>query len=109
MNSVATAVINLLARIGLVTIVEYGAISWPVRVLPWWLWRARWWPAVGKRDPIIGLFRNRPGIVKWVPGRLLPRRWGFWIFGLEIGDRGGASTLYLRTAQVPHNTKGTTR
>lgn len=34
-------------------------------------------------------FRNLPGVIKWREGRLLPRRWGFGIFGLiEIGDRG---------------------
>jgi len=35
-----------------------------------------------------GVFRNLPGVVKWENGRMLPRRWGVQIFGLEIGDRG---------------------
>ena len=34
------------------------------------------------------IFRNRPGVIKWIPGRLLPRRWGFGIYGFEFGDRG---------------------
>jgi hypothetical protein len=65
-----------------------GKTVWPFRVCPWWLWRARFWPAVGDRDPLVGIFRNLPGVVKWVPGRLLPRRWGFWVLGFEFGDRG---------------------
>lgn len=34
------------------------------------------------------LFRNCPGVIKRLPGRLLPRRWGFGICGFEFGDRG---------------------
>lgn len=35
------------------------------------------------------IFRNVPGVIKWIPGKLLPRRWGFGIFGLiEFGSRG---------------------
>ena len=34
-------------------------------------------------------FRNLPGVIKYVPGRLLPLRWGFGILGFEFGDRGG--------------------
>lgn len=32
--------------------------------------------------------RNQPGVIKWLPGRLLPRRRGFGICGFEFGDRG---------------------
>lgn len=35
------------------------------------------------------IFRNLPHVIKWIPGRLLPRRWGFGIYGLiEFGERG---------------------
>ena len=49
-------------------------VRWPVHVEPWWTWKARWCPAVGRRDPVVGVFRNLPGVIKWERGRLLPRR-----------------------------------
>lgn len=33
-------------------------------------------------------FKNLPGVIKWERGRLLPRRWGFGVCGIEFGDRG---------------------
>lgn len=63
-------------------------VRWPFHVSPWHVWKAHFWPAVGKREPIFGVFRNRPGFVKWEKGRLLPRRWGIRILGFEFGDRG---------------------
>ncbi|MNK49877.1 hypothetical protein D3C87_687430 [compost metagenome] len=36
----------------------------------------------------IYVFRNLPGVIKWAPGRVLPRRWGIGFCGFEFGDRG---------------------
>lgn len=41
-----------------------------------------------KYGPRVYVFRNLPGVIKWLPGRLLPMRWGFGICGIEFGDRG---------------------
>ncbi len=60
-----------------------GSYRFPVHVSPWHIWRYLW--AYGQ---YCGFFRNLPGVVKWEEGRLLPRRWGFYILGFEIGDRG---------------------
>jgi hypothetical protein len=79
--------IRLLQWIGLVRLRD-GRVRWPFYVWPAWLWRARFWPACGKREPLVGVFRNLPGVVKWEPRRLLPRRWGIWVLGFEFGDRG---------------------
>lgn len=79
--------IALLLRIGLVARRLDGTLRWPFYVWPWEHWKVFCFPAVGKRD-LFGVFRNRPGVIKWIPGRLLPRRWGIRIVGLEIGDRG---------------------
>jgi len=81
--------IKLLVKIGIVCREEDGSIKWPIHILPW-----DWWVALfrgsGSRA---GFFRNRPGVIKWIPGRLLPRRWGFYILGFEFGDRGAGATL----------------
>lgn len=103
---------QLLVQIGLVRrdYDKHGnPIRWPIHVEPWWIWkvhvrcmlRGEWFCG---RDKIsgkprrgfpwgssisaFGVFRNLPGVIKWEKGRLLPRRWGFHILGLEIGDRG---------------------
>ena len=82
--------IKLLLRIGIVAKKTDGSIAWPIKFAPRWVWRDwssfRGWCLFN--GPFY-VFRNKSGIIKWVPGRLLPRRWGFGIFGLiEIGDRG---------------------
>lgn len=80
--------IKLLARVGLVRITEKG-VRWPIHVAPWHMWKA-----VLRSGPFndhygwFGVFRNRPGVIRREKGRLLPRRWGVRILGLEIGDRG---------------------
>lgn len=74
---------RLLLWIGIIRIRDDGSVHWPVSISPRWMWRALW---VG--EPLFGVFRNRPGVVKWQRGRLLPRRWGIRIWFLEIGDRG---------------------
>ena len=56
----------------------------PLYIGPWWTWVALWRGA-GSR---VGFFRNRPGVIKWLPGHLLPRRWGIFILGFEFGRRG---------------------
>lgn len=62
-------------------------VRWPFHVPPWWqiklLLRGR---AVLGWKPYV--FRNLPGVIKWVPGRVLPRRWGIGWLGFEFGDRG---------------------
>lgn len=63
-------IIKLLLWIGLVARKADNTIAWPFHVPPRWM------------------FRNRPGVIKWMPGRLLPRRWGIGWAGFEIGDRG---------------------
>ena len=64
------------------------SVRWPFHAPPWWqiklLLRGR---AVMGWKPYV--FRNLPGVIKWKPGRLLPRRWGFGWLGFEFGDRGG--------------------
>lgn len=76
-----------LARIGLIRIRDDGSIRWPLHFAPSWMWKS---PLASLRfSGLFYLFRNRPGIIKWEEGRLLPRRWGFGIAGLiEFGDRG---------------------
>lgn len=75
--------IRILAKIGIVRI-QNGSIRWPIHVGSphYWVVLSRW---PGQR---VGVFRNLPGVIKWERGRLLPRRWGFYVLGLEIGDRG---------------------
>lgn len=69
----------------------HGGYCVPVYVAPLRCWRVQWraWRA-GETwyGGMVGLFRNLPGVVKWKKGRLLPRRWGFYVWGLEIGQRG---------------------
>ena len=78
---------KLLARIGIIRIKPDGTARWPIYVSPLWIWQVYCFPAVGKRD-LFGVFRNKPGVIKWEKNRLLPRRWGIRIGGFEIGDRG---------------------
>ncbi len=78
---------KLLARIGLIRLRENGTVHWPFYIAPLWIWQVHCFPKAGKRS-LFGVFRNRPGVIKWEKGRLLPRRWGIRIGGLEIGDRG---------------------
>lgn len=84
--------ISLLLRIGFIRRKRDGTIRWPVSISPWWMWRA----ALRHPVKVVRLsggcfytFRNLPGVIKWEPGRMLPRRWGFGVLGLiEFGDRG---------------------
>lgn len=85
------AVIRLLLWIGFVKFgrkdfTRYDApevIIWPFRLAPWHMMVYYW-----KTDRKVYVFRNLPGVIKWLPGRLLPMRWGFGILGIEFGDRG---------------------
>lgn len=72
-------------------------VRWPFSVDPWWVWKIHFHNGLRRlfRSPDyspmlgewFGVFRNRPDVVKWEKGRLLPRRWGFYIIGFEFGDR----------------------
>lgn len=81
-------VLKFLCRVGLIR-KDGDRIVWPIHVAPahWWWFLLR--RADGRVFKRTGVFRNRPNVVKWMPGRFLPRRWGFFVLGLEIGDRGG--------------------
>lgn len=59
-------------------------IRWPFHVPPMHIFK-HCLRTPGQR---IYVFRNLPGVIKWLPGRLLPHRWGFGICGFEFGDRG---------------------
>lgn len=58
-------------------------IIWPFHMSPWWIIRHH-----VRFGPRVYVFRNVPGIIKWEPGRVLPRRWGIGVCGFEFGDRG---------------------
>lgn len=81
---------RILIWIGLVYRGHDGKIVWPIKLPPRHVfssWRSfigycRFW------GPFY-VFRNLPYVKSRTPGRLLPRRWGFGIFGFEFGDRGG--------------------
>lgn len=81
-------IIRLLARIGLVRIRPDGKTRWPVHSCSWDVWKIHFRHPFDRQWGWFGVFRNRPGVVKWEKGRMLPRRWGFRVLGLEIGDRG---------------------
>ena len=75
--------IRLLLWVGLVAKRHDGSIAWPFRAPP----RHTFLFCI-KHGPRFYLFRNLPGVVRRVPGRMLPRRWGFGVCGFEFGDRG---------------------
>jgi len=81
---------SLLLRIGFCRRRDDGSICWPFRIGPWWIFKAQVRNLFRRRAYIspVGLFRNRPGLIKRVPGSLLPRRWGFHFFTFEFGQRG---------------------
>lgn len=104
-------VVYVLLRIGLVRYYyDSERVRWPISIDPPHLWalhirclfRGQWFcsrtddGSLRKGFPwsgpggfcAFGVFRNLPWVIKWEKGRLLPRRWGFHILGLEIGDRG---------------------
>lgn len=58
-------------------------IIWPFSIPPWHVFKY-----CIKVGPRFYVFRNLPGVIKWLPGRLLPNRWGFGICCFEFGDRG---------------------
>lgn len=79
--------IKFLLWVGLVAKRPDESIAWPFHAPPahvFWLHLKHG----GSVFPRFYVFRNLPGVIKWVPGRLLPRRWGFGICGFEFGDRG---------------------
>ena len=76
--------IDLLLAIGIVSIsrTSLSGVRWPLS-WSWGMTKMQW-----RARDFAGLFRNKPGVVKWRRGRLLPRRWGFYLLRLEFGDRG---------------------
>lgn len=88
--------LQVLCRIGFIRRDMYTRrVVWPISIAPWHMWVTLFWHG-GKRPwARIGLFRNLPHVQKWIPGRLLPARWGFFILGFEVGDRGGGPRLIL--------------
>jgi hypothetical protein len=80
--------VDLLVWFGLVRRLEGGKLRWPIYVSPWEMWKVAFWHPFDRHFGWFCLFRNKPGVIKWQKGRLLPRRWGFRVLGLEIGDRG---------------------
>lgn len=77
---------RILLRIGLTSVTHDGYLHFPLRVDP-----PRLWLYALRNRPWFGFFRNRDGVIKWLQGRWLPRRWGFWFLGLEVGDRGSSA------------------
>lgn len=84
---------KFLCWLGVIARRRDGTIHWPISIEPWHMWKVQW--VSFKRGEWFnapfapfGLFRNLPGVIKWIPGRVLPRRWGFFVFGIEVGDRG---------------------
>ena len=78
---------KMLIKLGLVSIDPDGKICWPFHVSPMYV--VRYYITHGPR---VYRFKNLPGAIKWIPGRLLPWRWGFGVCGIEFGDRGSSVT-----------------
>lgn len=65
------------------------SIIWPFHAPPAWAFRSwRDFRVYCRAFGYVYRFRNLPGVIKWLPGRLLPMRWGFGVCGFEFGDRG---------------------
>ena len=77
--------LRLLLRVGFISQDLEGEIRWPFSIDPPHMWRYYLF-----HEPWFGVFRNLPGIVKWLQGRWLPRRWGFRLLMFEFGDRGSS-------------------
>lgn len=75
--------IKLLLMIGFVDNRRDGSIAWPFHAPP-----KHVFVRMLKCDRKPYLFRNLPGVRKYTPGRMLPRRWGVGWLGFEFGDRG---------------------
>lgn len=90
MGRIKALVLKGLVRIGLTRKELDGTYRVPFHIAPKWVWKD--WRTIRAHMKLHGsfyLFRNLPGVIKWVPGRMLPRRWGFGVYGLfEFGDRG---------------------
>jgi hypothetical protein len=75
--------IKLLLVIGFVAKRSDGSISWPFHAPPMWVFIH-----MLKHERMPYRFKNLPGVRKYIPGRMLPRRWGGGWLGFEFGDRG---------------------
>lgn len=74
---------RFLIWVGFIRRKSNGSILWPFHISSWWVVKHYL-----KYGPRFYIFRNKPGVIKWRKGRLLPRRWGFGFCGIEFGDRG---------------------
>ena len=75
---------NFFLWIGLINLdSRTGKVKLPFHAPPWFIFKYHL-----KCDRKPYRFRNLPGVIKWIPGRLLPMRWGGGWLGFEIGDRG---------------------
>lgn len=84
-------VVPFLLRLGFCRRRDDGTIRWPFAIGPWWHFKCQVRCLLRGQMCVatpIGLFRNLPGVIKWIPGSLLPRRWGFCFFTFEFGQRG---------------------
>lgn len=84
--------LRLLLKAGIVRRNNDGSLRWPVSISPWHIWSTMLRCAWQRKDwlgsnPWFGVFRNDPRFIRDV-GTWLPRRWGFYVFGLEVGQRG---------------------
>lgn len=87
---IAYQIERFLLWVGFIRLRPDGSIRWPFSAPPSHVFRS--WRSFYHWCRWIGpfyVFRNKPHVIKWEKGRLLPRRWGFGVFGFEFGDRGG--------------------
>ena len=58
-----------------------------IKIMPW-----RWWVYCWKSRNYAGLFRNSKNVI--------PGRWGFFVLGLEIGNRAPGSKFGMWLKRV---------
>jgi hypothetical protein len=76
-------------------------LFWFVQINSWNMWKFQWHMSRRKTDPqhcrLIGRFKRKPGTIT--------KRWGVYLWGLEIGDRGGTRECTRHTLRLdpcPH-------
>ena len=82
------AIVKFLVWVGLTRRRHDGSLFVPFHVPARHVFWCHFRHGGGKGFPRFYVFRNVPGVIKWVPGRMLPRRWGVGFCGFEFGDRG---------------------
>lgn len=73
---------------GKLTYIYPEQVIWPFSVSGWQFFWMHLRHGAKRGFPRFYVFRNVPGVIKWTPGRVLPRRWGIGFCGIEFGDRG---------------------